>query len=150
MQSNASFFLQWSTKHKAVHMLDAGRIHLLGSDCHNMAERPPRVGEALAQIGDRRVRMLERRCRMLLEPEEGLRYEVFAATPFRNYHLLHYFNFGNETRHRAFLQAVDSVRTMDANRNKGVAVTPGDPLLILSTTRAGSSSMSYLVLAKRV
>lgn len=71
MQSNASFFLQWSTKHKAVHMLDAGRIHLLGSDCHNMAERPPRVGEDLAQIGDRRVRMLERRCRMLLEPEEA-------------------------------------------------------------------------------
>lgn len=83
-------------------------------------------------------------------PEEELRYEVFAAAPFRNYHLLHYFNFKNETRYRAFLQAVDSVRTMDANRNKSVAVTPGEALLILSTTRAGSSDMSYLVLAKRV
>lgn len=83
-------------------------------------------------------------------PEEELRYEVFAAAPFRNYHLLHYFNFGNETRYRAFLQAVDSVKTMDANRNKGVAVTPGEALLILSTTRIGSSDMSYLVLAKRV
>lgn len=72
MQSNASFFLQWSTKHKAVHMLDAGRIHLLGSDCHNMAERPPRVGDALAQIGGQRVRMLERRCRRLLGPEEAV------------------------------------------------------------------------------
>lgn len=82
-------------------------------------------------------------------PEEELRYEAFAAAPFRNYHLLHYFNFENETRYRAFLQAVDSVKTMDANRNKGITVTPGDPLLILSTTRAGSSSMSYLVLAKR-
>lgn len=72
MQSNVSFFLRWNTKHKAVHMLDAGRIHLLGSDCHNMSERPPRVGEALALLGERRVRALERRCRMLLEPEEAV------------------------------------------------------------------------------
>lgn len=72
MQSNASFFLRWSTKHRAVHMLDAGRIHLLGSDCHGMAERPPRVGEALARLGERRVRALERRCRLLLEPEEAV------------------------------------------------------------------------------
>ena len=72
MQSNASFFLGWSTRHRAVQMLDAGRIHLLGSDCHNMAQRPPRVGEALAQIGERRARLLERRCRTLLEPEEAV------------------------------------------------------------------------------
>lgn len=72
MQSNASFFLRWSTKHKAVHMLDAGRIHLLGSDCHNMTERPPRLGEALALIGEQRARVLELRCRMLLEPEEAI------------------------------------------------------------------------------
>lgn len=72
MQSNASFFLRWGTKHRAVHMLDAGRIHLLGSDCHNMAERPPRVGEALALLGEQRVQALERRCRMLLGPEEAV------------------------------------------------------------------------------
>lgn len=83
-------------------------------------------------------------------PEEELRYEAFAAAPFRNYHLLHYFDFANETRYRAFLQTVDSVRTIDANRNRDVAVAPGDPLLILSTTRIGHSTMSYLVLAKRV
>lgn len=71
MQSNASFFLRWNTRHRAVHMFDAGWIHLLGSDCHNMAERPPRVGEALARIGERRVRTLERRCRALLEREEA-------------------------------------------------------------------------------
>ena len=83
-------------------------------------------------------------------PEETLRYQVFAACPFRSYHLLHYFNFGNENRYRAFLQAVDSVKTIDANRNRDVAITPEDPLLILSTPRTGSSNMSYLVLAKRI
>ena len=83
-------------------------------------------------------------------PEQELRYEVFAAAPFRNYHLLYYFNFGNEKRYQAFLQTVDSVRSIDANRNKNITVTPGDSLLILSTTRLGNSDMSYLVLAKRV
>lgn len=70
MQSNASFFLRWSSKHKAIHMLDAGRIHLLGSDCHNMKERAPRMGDALAVLGEQRERMLERRCRALLDLEE--------------------------------------------------------------------------------
>lgn len=70
MQSNASFFLRWSSKHKAIHMLDAGRIHLLGSDCHNMKERAPRMGDALAVLGEQRKQILERRCCALLELEE--------------------------------------------------------------------------------
>lgn len=82
-------------------------------------------------------------------PGEAIRYEVFAAAPFRSYHLLHYFNFSNENRFRAFLQAMDSVKTIDANRNRDVTVTPGDQLLILSTTRTGDPSKCYLVLAKR-
>lgn len=83
-------------------------------------------------------------------PEETLRFEVFAAAPFRGYHLLHYFKFSNENRYRAFLQAMDSVKTMDANRNRSVEVSPGDPLLILSTNRRGTPNECYLVLAKRV
>lgn len=39
-QSNASFFLDWRTRRKALRMLKGGRIHLLGSDCHNMTARP--------------------------------------------------------------------------------------------------------------
>lgn len=83
-------------------------------------------------------------------PEESLRFQVFAAAPFRGYHLLHYFKFSNEKRYQAFLQAIDSVKTIDANRNSEVAVSPGDPLLILSTTRQGDPSKCYLVLAKRI
>lgn len=83
-------------------------------------------------------------------PEESLHFQVFAAAPFRGYHLLHYFKFSNEKRYRAFLQAVDSVKTIDSNRNREVEVSPGDPLLILSTTRWGDPSKCYLVLAKRI
>lgn len=83
-------------------------------------------------------------------PEGSAHFQVFAAAPFRGYHLLHYFKFSNEKRYRAFLQAVDSVKTIDANRNREIEVSPEDPLLILSTTRRGDPDKCYLVLAKRV
>ncbi len=46
MQVNASFFLSRRTCGKALRMLRDGRIHWLGSDCHNLTARPPRIGEA--------------------------------------------------------------------------------------------------------
>lgn len=51
MQCNAEFFLSWKTKRKACRMLAEGRVHLLGSDSHNMSARPPRLGEALSVVG---------------------------------------------------------------------------------------------------
>lgn len=50
LQVNASFFLRWQTKAKAIKMLDRGLIHFLGSDCHNMQTRKPNMGEALQVI----------------------------------------------------------------------------------------------------
>ncbi len=48
MQFNASFFLNMPTKRKALSMLKHGEINFVGSDCHNMTSRPPRIGEAYA------------------------------------------------------------------------------------------------------
>lgn len=50
MQCNASFFLSWRTKRKALRMLQKGEIHMLGSDAHNMTTRPPRLGDAMEVI----------------------------------------------------------------------------------------------------
>ena len=50
MQCNALFFLSWRTRRKAVKMLRRGEINALGSDCHNMTTRPPRLGEAIQVI----------------------------------------------------------------------------------------------------
>lgn len=58
-QCNASFFLDWRTRPRALRMLWSGQIHLLGSDCHNMEERPPRLGEALTVLGKRGRGVLE-------------------------------------------------------------------------------------------
>jgi len=68
MQCNAEFFLRWNTKHRALHMLETGRIHLLGSDCHNMTTRPPRLGKAMEVIGEKRLLALEDRCAGLAGP----------------------------------------------------------------------------------
>lgn len=49
-QCNAAFFLNWRTRRRALGMLLRGEIHFLASDCHNMADRPPRLGDAVKEI----------------------------------------------------------------------------------------------------
>ncbi len=53
MQTNASFFSAFTTRRKALSLLKEGYIHLLGSDCHNMTSRPPRIGKAFDIIQKR-------------------------------------------------------------------------------------------------
>ncbi|MBD5133150.1 MAG: capsular polysaccharide biosynthesis protein [Clostridiales bacterium] len=71
-QCNASFFLHWKTRRKALHMLRGGRIHLLGSDCHNMDARPPQLGKALAGLGARERNVLEENSREFLPDWEEM------------------------------------------------------------------------------
>lgn len=46
MQVNASFFDSFLTKRKAMSWMKRGKIHFLGSDCHNTTTRKPNVGLA--------------------------------------------------------------------------------------------------------
>ncbi len=50
MQANATFFLRRTTRRSALRMLKEGEIDLLGSDCHNMKDRGPCLGEAVDLI----------------------------------------------------------------------------------------------------
>ena len=50
MQVNASFFNEKSTRRKALSLFKHGGIHFLGSDCHGLKMRPPKIGEALEII----------------------------------------------------------------------------------------------------
>lgn len=70
-QCNASFFLRWQTRRKAVRLLNQGRIHFLGSDCHNMAIRPPRLGNALEALSAGARAMLEENIRDYFPAREG-------------------------------------------------------------------------------
>lgn len=53
VQANAEFFLDWRTAPLALRLLKADRIHLLGSDCHDLKSRKPNLGEALRLIENR-------------------------------------------------------------------------------------------------
>ena len=63
VQANASFFLNRFTSGMALRMLKNDRIHLLGSDCHNLRNRPPQLGEAYKciyrHLGEDAIRHLE-------------------------------------------------------------------------------------------
>lgn len=50
VQANASFFLDNRTRKMALRMLRKGQIQILGSDCHNLRHRPPKLGPAVELI----------------------------------------------------------------------------------------------------
>ena len=70
IQSNASFFINRRTRHKALKMLGSGEIHFLGSDAHNMTTRAPNLGEAISciatHIGEDAVKDLQNRSMRIL------------------------------------------------------------------------------------
>ena len=53
VQANAGSFLRRSTARLSARLLKEGKIHLLGSDCHNLAERKPNLGLAVETIEKR-------------------------------------------------------------------------------------------------
>ena len=53
VQANAEFFINKRTSGLALRMLNADRIHLLGSDCHNMTVRKPNLDAAVHCIRSR-------------------------------------------------------------------------------------------------
>lgn len=50
VQANASFFTKRFTKRLALNLIAHNKIHLLGSDCHNLTDRAPNIGAALEII----------------------------------------------------------------------------------------------------
>lgn len=53
LQVNASFLLDKRSAKFAGKLLQKGRVHLLGSDCHDMQNRPPRLGQAVQEIREK-------------------------------------------------------------------------------------------------
>lgn len=53
IQANASFFIEKKSSKLALSMLSKGKIHLLGSDCHNIHTRRPNLGDAIEVINEK-------------------------------------------------------------------------------------------------
>ena len=81
-------------------------------------------------------------------PDREVHYQVFAGVPYSSRHILYYHDFTKPAVYRAFLEAVQSVRSINANVDYTVKVGPRDRLVILSTCLRGNNKQRYLVLAK--
>lgn len=72
VQANADFFLERRTSRMALRLLKEDRIHLLGSDCHDLKHRRPNLSEAVEKItealGKEPIARIARNQRQLLAP----------------------------------------------------------------------------------
>ena len=59
IQSNAAFFTDWRTRHRARTLVRRGLVQLLGSDCHNLTRRPPNLSAGYELLGKDRDLLLE-------------------------------------------------------------------------------------------
>lgn len=50
IQANADYFINIFTRRKAINLLKYNLIHFIGSDCHNLESRAPRINEATSYI----------------------------------------------------------------------------------------------------
>ncbi|MCC8121348.1 MAG: class B sortase, partial [Oscillospiraceae bacterium] len=81
-------------------------------------------------------------------PESELHYQVFAAVPYSDIHILYNYDFENSRQSSAFFDSVFAVRTIGAQFSGDTEIGTEDCVLILSTCLQGDNSSRYLVLAK--
>lgn len=81
-------------------------------------------------------------------PERELHYEVFAAVPFDNRHILYNYDFTDSKIFELFFNEILSVRAFESVFREGVSVSAEDKTLILSTCLTGNSTKRYLLCAK--
>ena len=72
VQANADFFLDKRTEKLALKLLKAGHIHVLGSDCHNLTDRKPNLGQVYPlireKLGDQALIEIRKKEREILLP----------------------------------------------------------------------------------
>ena len=83
-------------------------------------------------------------------PERKLTYQIFAALPHDNSHVMYYNDFSSEEGFTQFFDGIMSTRDLRANLNPQAAPKPGDHVVILSTCLRGDNTHRYLVMGKLV
>jgi protein-tyrosine phosphatase len=58
IQANAEFFLKLRSRRRALAMLGQEHIHVFGSDCHNMKNRNPNMGD-LQKLLNRKLKNMK-------------------------------------------------------------------------------------------
>ena len=84
-------------------------------------------------------------------PGRELHYEVFAAVPYDNRHILYCYDFSSERTFRLFFKDIKGIRELGASVAQDVTVAYGDKVIVLSTctsTTDTSDQHRFLVFAK--
>ena len=80
-------------------------------------------------------------------PGEVRYYDVFAAVPFDDTHILHTYDFSSKYWYGNFFERIRNIRSIDAWFDEAYAPEYGDPVILLSTSLADGSDGRFLVLA---
>ena len=84
-------------------------------------------------------------------PEEELHYQVFAAVPYSNRHILYYYDkFQIEGTIEEFVDELLGIRAIGATVDESVTIEKDDRLLVLSTCLQGDNTKRFLVVGKLV
>ena len=83
-------------------------------------------------------------------PEGERHYQIFAAVPHSNEHILYAYDFSREESYQRFLDSVYGCTDYAANFDMSAAADTGDRLLILSTCLKTNRTNRFLVIGKLV
>lgn len=83
-------------------------------------------------------------------PDRQLEFEIFAALPYDNRHILYNYDFTNTRMFQRYFESIFDTRALGANFDPECGLVPEDHVLILSTCLRGDNTKRYLVMAKQV
>jgi len=87
-------------------------------------------------------------------PDGELHYEIFAAIPYDNRHIMYTYtvasDYLSDNIAESFLDSVYNTRALDANILDGETVTDTDHVVVLSTCQRANRQMRYLVMGRLV
>ncbi len=79
-------------------------------------------------------------------PDAEYDYQIFAAVPYSNKHILYYHNFSQFPVLEKFLDEVYSTRSLIANFDTSIEIEEGDRIVIFSVCLDGDNTQRYLVM----
>lgn len=82
----------------------------------------------------------------IYQPGQKLTYQVFAAVPYNNSHILYYHNFQDEKDFTRFFDSIYETRSLYANLNPEFSPEAGDRVVILATCLKGDNTRRFLVM----
>ena len=83
-------------------------------------------------------------------PDRELHYQVFAAVPFDNRHILYNYDMTDDRIFRLFFQEILSVKSLEAVYADDAQILTDEKALILSTCMAGNRNKRFLVCGKLI